>query len=90
MKYRIRRTTQFKKDVRRVLKRGKDADALLSVVQELAEGHPLAEQFVEHPLKGRYVRKRDCHLGPDWILIYAIDGDELVLYRTGSHGDVFQ
>lgn len=90
MKYRIRRTTQFKKDVKRVLKRGKELDQLLSVVQELAEGRPLAEQYADHPLKGQYSGKRDCHLEPDWILIYAVEDDELVLYRTGSHSDLFR
>jgi mRNA interferase YafQ len=88
--YRIRRTAQFKKDVKRMLKRGKDLDQLLSVVQELAEGRPLPEQYVDHPLKGQYVEKRDCHLEPDWILIYAIEDEDLVLYRTGSHADLFR
>ncbi len=90
MKSRIRRTAQFKKDVKRVLKRGKVLDQLLAVVQELAEGQPLAEQYVDHPLKGQYSGKRDCHLEPDWILIYAVEDDELVLYRTGSHADLFR
>lgn len=90
MKYRIRRTTQFKKDVKRVLKRGKALEQLLYVVQEFAEGQPLAEHYVDHPLKGQYSEKRDCHLEPDWILIYAIEADELVLYRTGAHADLFR
>ncbi len=90
MKYRIRRTTRFKKDVKRALKRGKELDQLLSVVQELVEGRPLAEQCADHPLKGQYCGKRDCHLEPDWILIYAVEDDELVLYRTGSHADLFR
>ena len=90
MKYRIRRTTQFKKDVKQVLKRGKALEQLLSVVQELAEGQPLAEHYVDHPLKVQYSGKRDCHLDPDWILIYAVEDNELVLYRTGSHSDLFR
>ncbi len=89
MTYLIRRTTRFKKDVKRVLKRGKDIDQLLFVVQELAAGHLLAKSFVDHPLQGQYTGKRDCHVEPDWILIYAIEDDELVLYRTGSHADLF-
>ncbi len=89
MTFLIRRTTRFKKDVKRVLKRGKDIDQLLSVVQELAAGHPLAKQFVDHPLRSQYIGKRDCHIEPDWLLIYAIEDDELVLYRTGSHADLF-
>lgn len=90
MKYRIRRTAQFKKDVKRVLKRGKALEQLLAVVQELAEGQLLPEQYVDHPLKGQYSGKRDCHLEPDWILIYAVEDDELILYRTGSHADLFR
>ena len=90
MKYRIRRTTKFKKDVKRVCKRGKEIEELLRVIQELAEGFSLSEQYVDHPLKGPYKGKRDCHLMPDWILIYAFEDDELVLYRTGSHSDLFQ
>jgi mRNA interferase YafQ len=73
-----------------MLKRGKDLDQLLAVVQELAEGRPLSEQYGDHPLKGQYSGKRDCHLEPDWILIYALEDDELVLYRTGSHADLFR
>ncbi len=89
MKYRIRRAKQFKKDVKRMLKRGKELEQVLVVVQELAEGRPLAKQYSDHPLKGQYTGKRDCHLAPDWILIYAVEDDELILYRTGSHADLF-
>ncbi len=88
--YQIRRTTQFKKDVKRVLKRGKELEQLLTVVQNLAEGEPLDSVYFDHPLKGQYHGKRDCHMEPDWILIYAIEVQELVLYRTGSHADLFR
>ncbi len=46
--------------------------------------------YLDHPLKGQYHRKRDCHLEPDWILIYALEDQELVLYPTGSHADLFR
>ncbi|NMW18726.1 MAG: type II toxin-antitoxin system YafQ family toxin [Chlorobiaceae bacterium] len=88
--YQIRRTTQFKKDIKRVLQRGKDFEQLLSVVKHLAEGDPLDAVYHDHPLKGQYQGKRDCHLAPDWILIYAFEDQELVLYRTGSHSDLFR
>lgn len=88
--YQIRRTTQFKKDIKRMLKRGKDLERLLNVVQELAEGHTLDAVYLDHQLKGQYRRKRDCHLEPDWILIYALEDQDLVLYRTGSHADLFK
>lgn len=87
--YEIRRTTQFKKDIKRVLKRGKELEQLLIIVQNLAEGKPLDAVYLDHPLKGQYHGKRDCHLEPDWILIYALEGEDLVLYRTGSHSDLF-
>jgi len=51
----------------------KDPEQLLFVVQELAEGHLLAERYNDHPLKGQYIGKRDCHIDPDWILIYAVE-----------------
>ena len=89
MKYQIRRSTQFKKDVKRIRRRGKDIEQLLSVVQELAVGHPLPAHYQDDPLKGQYKDKRDCHLDPDWILIYAVIDSELLLYRTGSHADLF-
>lgn len=90
MIYTIRRTTQFKKDVKRVLKQGKDLERLLMVVQKLAQGQALDASFLDHPLKGEFQNKRDCHLEPDWVLIYAIEDEELVLYRTGSHADLFR
>ncbi len=90
MTYTIRRTTQFKKDVKRVLKRGKDIERLLMVVQKLAQGQVLDASYLDHPLKGEFHNKRDCHIEPDWVLIYAIEDEELVLYRTGSHADLFR
>lgn len=89
MKYRIKRSTQFKKDIKRLLKGGKDLEKLLFVVNELVKGRQLPTKYRDHPLKGNYQDKRDCHIEPGWILIYAIESDELVLYRTGSHADLF-
>ena len=89
MKLTIRRTTQFKRDIKRLLRSGKDIEKLLSVVEELAEGRKLPPEYHDHPLNGKYKNKRDCHIEPDWILIYAIE-DELVLCRTGSHPQLFR
>lgn len=89
MNYAIRRTTQFKRDVKQVIKRGKDLEKLFMVIQELAEGRPLAAQYHDHALKGAYHAKRDCHIEPDWLLIYAVEEAELILYRTGSHAELF-
>ena len=72
-----------------MLKRGKDIEDLLFVVNELLEERKLAAKYKDHALKGQYKDKRDCHIEPDWILIYAYEGQELILYRTGSHSDLF-
>ena len=72
-----------------MLKSGKNLEKLLSVVNELVEGRNLAAKHEDHSLKGQYRNKRDCHIEPDWILLYAIEGNELVLYRTGTHSELF-
>ncbi|MCF8128378.1 MAG: type II toxin-antitoxin system YafQ family toxin [Deltaproteobacteria bacterium] len=90
MKLTVRRTTQFKRDMKRLLGSGKDIEKLLSVVEILAEGHSLPSEYKDHTLRGKYANKRDCHVEPDWILIYAIEHDEVVLYRTGSHSELFR
>ena len=89
MKLNIRRTSQFKRDMKRLLRSGKDVEKLLSIVEKLSEGLRLSPEYHDHPLRGKYMDKRDCHIEPDWILIYAIEGDELVLYRTGNHPQLF-
>ena len=89
MKFTIRRTTQFKRDVKKVLRRGKNIEKLLNVVEILSEGKNLAPEYHDHPLRGKYADKRDCHIESDWLLIYAVENGELVLYRTGSHPEVF-
>ncbi len=89
MTLKIRRTSQFKKDVKRMIRRGKDLSKLAFVVQELSAERKLAPKYKDHPLKGQHKDKRDCHIEPDWLLLYAIEDDELVLYRTGSHSDLF-
>ena len=90
MKLTIRRTTQFKRDIKRLLRSGKDIWKLLSIVEEIAEGRKLPPEYHDHPLSGKFKNKRDCHVEPDWMLIYAIEDDELVLYRTGSHPKLFK
>ncbi len=90
MKLTIRRTTQFKRDIKGLLRSGKDIEKLLSIVEELAEGRKLSPEYHDHSLIGKYKNKRDCHIEPDLILIYAIEDNELVLYRTGSHSQLFR
>jgi mRNA interferase YafQ len=70
-------------------KRGKSFDVLKQIIQELAQGVPLDEKFRDHKFKGNYVGTRECHIEPDWLLIYEEYEDELVLIRTGTHSDLF-
>ena len=89
--YNIRSTTKFQKDLKRVKKRGFDISLLADVIKKLAAGEPLPEKNRDHPLSGNYAGCREYHITPDWLLIYEIDGHELILYltRTGSHSDLF-
>ena len=84
------RTNQFKKDVKLAGKRGKDLARLKAVLDLLIDGEPLPSQYKDHPLRGNFAGARDCHVGPDWVLIYVIVGDELRLLRTGTHADLFK
>lgn len=84
------RSTQFKRDVKRVEKRGKDLNKLRRLLALLIERQPLPAACRDHPLKGNWSGFRDAHIEPDWLLIYRVTGDELLLARTGSHADLFQ
>lgn len=91
MKYEIRFTTQFKKDLKRAKKQHKDLDKLFEAVSILANGDKLEESYRDHELTGNYAGTRECHIEPDWLLVYEIQQSVLVLmlYRTGSHSDLF-
>ena len=78
--YNIRPTTKFQKDLKRVKKRGFDISLLTDIIKKLAAGEPLPEKNREHQLSGDYTGCRECHITPDWLLIYEVDGDELILY----------
>ena len=84
----IRRTSQFKQDVKRMQRQGRDMDKLKSVLASLVEGEELAPEARDHVLVGQYKGTRECHLEPDWLLIYEQAGSEIVLIRTGSHSDL--
>jgi mRNA interferase YafQ len=85
----IRRTTQFKKDIKRAQKRGKDFSEFKLIIGRLVRGEPLEERHRDHALIGQWKGVRDCHIEPDWLLIYEVTDDELILVRTGSHADIF-
>jgi mRNA interferase YafQ len=84
------RTGQFKKDVKRAQKRGKKMEKLIRVLDLLIEGNPLPPEYKDHPLRGDFAGSRDCHLEPDWLLIYTLEGNHLRLERTGTHSDLFR
>lgn len=86
----IRHTTQFKKDVKRVEKQGRDLERLKVVLQVLLGDERLAPHYRDHVLVGQYKGTRECHIEPDWLLIYELTKNELVLIRTGSHSDLFK
>lgn len=89
--YKLRPTTKFQRDLKRVKKRGFDISLLTNVIKKLAVGEPLPEKNRDHRLFGDYAGCRECHIALDWLLIYEVDGDELILYltRTGTHSDLF-
>ncbi len=86
----IFQTSQFKRDFKRIRKRGKDLSKLKEVVSSIAKGEALEERHHDHALSGKWSGSRDCHIEPDWILIYRADGESLYLERTGSHSDLFR
>ena len=90
-KYGIVLTSMFKKDIKLAKRRGYDLSLLDSVVETLAMGQPLPEKYKDHILVGNYKGCRECHITPDWLLIYEISENELILYltRTGTHSDLF-
>lgn len=91
IKYNVILSTKFKKDLKRCKKSGLDIDKLLQVVHLIECGVPLPSQFHDHALQGEFLGSRECHIQPDWLLIYEIDNGDLVLalVRTGSHANLF-
>jgi mRNA interferase YafQ len=86
----LRYTATFKRDYKRLQKRAYEMGKLHHVIEILANGKALEEQYRVHALRGSYGEARDCHIGPDWVLIYAVVGEELRLVRTGTHADLFK
>lgn len=89
--YKIAQTNAFRKDLKAMIKRGVDISLLDEIVTTLARGESLDFKYRDHPLTGNYKGSRECHIKPDWLLIYCIENDVLVLtlMRTGSHSDLF-
>lgn len=91
MNYEIKPSTRFQKDLKRAQKRGQDLALLTAVIQQLAAGETLPPKNRDHALTGDYTGLRECHIAPDWLLVYKYADENLILYllRTGSHADLF-
>lgn len=83
------RKSQFKRDFKRIIKQGKDPHELEAVLLLLIDETPLPERLNDHSLHGNYEDHRELHIKPDWLLIYKIEDETLVLVRTGSHSELF-
>ena len=84
-------SNQFRKDLKLANKRGFDLKKLKNVIDDLSNEIPLAEKHKDHSLTGNYKGLRECHVEPDWLLIYKVENEELelFLFRTGTHSDLF-
>ena len=91
MKYEIKPTSQFKKDLKRGAKQRRDLSVLTEVINLIAAGKKLDEKYFDHPLTGNLRGKRECHVEPDWLLIYALKKDVSVLSldRIGTHAELY-
>lgn len=90
MNLEIEFTTQFKKDYKKIKKQNKDTSKLYTVIKDLSNGKKLSPKYKDHPPSGELKRMRDCHIEPDWLLIYELKSGLLSLKRTGSHSDLYK
>lgn len=86
----IKTTGQFERDYKRLARRGLEMDKLKSIMRRLAEGATLESHYHDHKLVGSYAGRRECHIEPDWLLIYVLMDTEIIYERTGSHADLFR
>ena len=82
-------TNSFEKDIKTAIKRGKDLGKLKKVIELLATKNPLPTKYKDHRLIGNFVGRRECHIEPDWLLIYKVNEDSIIFERTGTHSDLF-
>jgi len=85
-----RRSSQFKRDFKLAMKRGLPISKIEKVMETLVTETPLEPKHKDHPLSGDYKGHRECHIEPDWLLIYAISYPDIFFVRTGSHSDLFK
>lgn len=91
MKYEIDYSTKFKKDYKIIKKRGYNISLLRKTIEILANGQELPTEYKDHALKGKFSGYRECHITSDWLLVYKIENNMLMLFlsRTGTHSDLF-
>lgn len=92
MRYEIKFTTQFKKDIKLAKKQNKNLNKLFEIINLLARGEKLNIKYNDHELSGNYKGARECHIEPDWLLVYSYQNDALILllYRLGTHSYLFK
>lgn len=83
-------TNQFERDLQRARKRGKEIDKIKTIMSALINEQILPERNRDHPLVGNYRGRRECHIEPDWLLIYKLQENEIIFERTGTHADLFE
>ena len=83
-------TTQFKKDYKNIKKQNKDLSKLRVVIEKLVNQQTLESKYKDHQLTGNWKGHRDCHIEPDWLIIYQLTDNALILERTGSHSELFK
>ncbi len=89
--YKLLQTNEYKKKLKKLIKNGYNINKMKEVVDLLVEGKPLPPKYKDHPLKGNFIGFRECHVEPDWLLIYKIQNDILILtlVTTGTHSELF-
>jgi mRNA interferase YafQ len=90
MSIKIKETKIFRKEAKKAFKSGKDLNKLYEIVKKLSQKESLDSKFKDHSLKGKWKESRECHLEPDWLLIYTLKEDYLILERLGSHSELFE
>lgn len=92
MIYTVKFTSAYKKSYKRMKKRGLDVSLLNDIVDQLRQGKPLDKKYIDHALTGNFTGFRECHIKPDWLLVYLVEDDilTLTLVETGSHSDIFE
>lgn len=83
-------TSSFKKDYKKILKQGKDESKFETLIAKLINNETLEDKYRDHKLSGQFKNCRECHIEPDWLLIYRITETEITLIRTGSHSELFR